>query len=259
MGTAVTLFSENKIRVNDQGMKAYKNTYYQDRNAATRHSAQTILSILLELFPAIHSATDLGCGVGAWLAAAREKGIQDIQGFDGKWVNQDMLVIPRERFQVANLNEPIAVTRRFDLAISLEVAEHLPPQCAESFVNSLTSLSNIVLFSAAVPQQGGRNHFNEQWPEYWAKFFEDRGFCVLDLIRKRIWHDDNIPYWYRQNIFLYVKKDAFDIQKLISLSPMAGPLSVVHPQLYLNKNAETLKEGWTHFRRSIRSSFRRMF
>lgn len=147
-------------------MRAYKNIYYRNRNAATHHSAQTILSMVLEWFPTIHSVADFGCGVGAWLAASKEKGIQEIQGVDGKWVNQDLLVIPRECFMIADLNAPISLPRRFDLAISLEVAEHLPEQCAKGFVDSLVKASDLVLFSAAIPQQGGRNHYNEQWPDY---------------------------------------------------------------------------------------------
>ena len=244
-------------------MRAYKNIYYRNRNAATHHSAQTILSMVLEWFPTIHSVADFGCGVGAWLAASKEKGIQEIQGVDGKWVNQDLLVIPRECFMIADLNAPISLPRRFDLAISLEVAEHLPEQCAKGFVDSLVKASDLVLFSAAIPQQGGRNHYNEQWPDYWASFIRDKDYEVLDVIRPKIWNDKNIPYWYRQNILLYAKKDFLtdEQRKKIRLVGAAGdlPLPLVHPELYTNKNAETLKEGWTHFRRSMRASIRRIF
>jgi hypothetical protein len=244
-------------------MRAYKDTYYRDRNAATRYSAQTILSLVLELFPAIHSVADFGCGVGAWLAVIEEKGIKEIQGVDGKWVNQDLLVIPRGCFMAADLNAPISLPKRFDLAISLEVAEHLPPQYAKGFVDSLVNASDLVLFSAAIPQQGGRNHYNEQWPDYWAAFFRDKGYGVLDVIRQRIWNDERIPYWYRQNILLYVKKGVLTSQQQerLGLADSLGgvPLPLVHPDLYLSKNAETIKAGWKHFRRPIRSSIRRIF
>ena len=189
--------------------------------------------------------------------------VEEIQGFDGAWVNQDLLVIPREFFKVTDLNEPISFPKKFDLAISLEVAEHLPPEFAGRFVDSLTGLSDVILFSAAIPQQGGRNHFNEQWPDYWARLFQSRGYAVLDVLRTRIWGDPDIPYWYRQNVLLFVRKELVNGQLRASLETGGAlpemPLSLVHPELYAHKNAETLSAGWKHFRRSIKSSIRRIF
>jgi hypothetical protein len=61
--------------------------------------------------------------------------------------------------------------RTFDLAICLEVAEHLPPEAAEGFIDSLTRLAPVVLFSAAITFQVGNQHLNGQWPDYWATLF----------------------------------------------------------------------------------------
>ena len=63
-----------------------------------------------------------------------------------------------------DLAQPLQIDRRFDLALSLEVAEHLPPECGSEFVQTLTDLSSVILFSAAIPFQGGTDHLNEQWP-----------------------------------------------------------------------------------------------
>jgi len=241
-------------------MKAYKGKYYQDRNAITRYSAETILSLVIDLIPDIRSAVDIGCGVGAWLAVLKDKGIKTIQGVDGPWVQRDLLVIPPENFLEVDLQRGIAISRRFDLAISLEVAEHLPPACAERFVEDLIRLSDVVLFSAAIPYQGGRNHFNEQWPDYWARLFSDRGYTTVDAVRSRIWNDNGIPYWYRQNVLLYVGSErAANLTHSCLHNPGGMPLALIHPQLYLSKQPDTLKVGWTHFRRSIRASFKRVF
>ncbi len=218
--------------------------------------------MVLTWFPGIRSAADFGCGVGAWLAAARELGIQDVLGVDGSWVNQQLLVIPNESFRVADLNAPISLPQRYDLAISLEVAEHLPADCSAGFVASLVKAADVVLFSAAIPKQGGRNHFNEQWPAYWAELFQAHRYVEADVIRARIWSDDSIPFWYRQNAMLFVRKEILTEEQRTQFclpddAPDPVPLSLVHPKFYSRKTAETLKAGWKHFHRSVRSVIRR--
>ena len=89
----------------------------------------------------------------------------------------------------------------------LEVAEHLPAKSAPDLIQSLVRLAPVILFSAAVPLQGGLHHVNEQWPTYWRELFQEHHFQMLDLIRKEIWKDPRVKSWYRQNIFLLVRSD----------------------------------------------------
>jgi hypothetical protein len=91
-------------------------------------------------------------------------------------VNKNRLKIPKECFAEVELDKGISVDRKYDLAISVEVAEHLPPNAADIFIESIVKASDIVLFSAAIPFQGGTNHINEQWPEYWNKLFNKNGY-----------------------------------------------------------------------------------
>jgi cyclopropane fatty-acyl-phospholipid synthase-like methyltransferase len=216
-------------------MKTYSNGFYANRHEETVHAANTILSILLQRLTAVHSAVDIGCGVGTWLAALQEKGVKDIQGVDGDWVNQDLLAIPRTAFKQVDLSKSaIKLPRKYDLAISLEVAEHLPPNRAKEFVSSLTALADHVLFSAAIPFQGGVHHVNEQWQTYWVELFRAAGYDVHDFIRSRIWNDSRIPFWYRQNILLFSKAEKTLLEPIDSdASPM--PLDLVHPDLYLKR------------------------
>ena len=189
-------------------MKPYDRDFYAGRHAGTVHSARTILSILMERIPEIHSAVDVGCGIGTWLSVLREKGVEDIQGVDGDWVDPEMLEIPRERFLRIDLGvSAVKLPKRYDLAISLEVAEHLAPDRAKEFVSSLTALSDHVLFSAAVPFQGGRNHVNEQWQHYWIELFRAVDYEVHDFIRPGVWDDERIPFWYKQNLFLFSNRN----------------------------------------------------
>ena len=127
------------------------------------------------------SVVDVGCGDGSWLFVLQEDyGKDDILGIDGPWIHEDQLNIPKECFLRAPLDESLPIDRKFDMAISLEVAEHLPEARAEGFVEDLTRLAPLVLFSAAVPGQGGTNHVNEQWQDYWIALFGARGFLPIN-------------------------------------------------------------------------------
>jgi hypothetical protein len=205
-------------------MNLYNADFYKDRHQKTLHSARTILMIIREILPGIRSAVDVGCGVGTWLSVLKEDGATCIRGVDGGWVAREYLEIPEECFTEHDLCSKIHLDTTFDLAISLEVAEHLPSGSARGFVESLTGFSDFILFSAAIPHQMGVGHINEQWPNYWISLFEERGFFAVDIIRKRIWDDESIPSWYRQNILLFVKKERSDDVRFVPrLSDMAPP------------------------------------
>jgi hypothetical protein len=138
--------------------------------------------------------------------------------------------------------------RKFDLVVSLEVAEHLPGEHAETYVDSLTRLGPAVLFSAAVPYQGGTEHVNEQWPDYWVELFERKGFVVLDPIRKRIWQHPGVEYWYSQNILLFVKRDYLENRPELEAErkdARISQLSLIHPRMFLElgeKYSETFHD-----------------
>lgn len=233
-------------------MKSYEPYFYSTRNQDTRHAASAILDEVLPLLPPVSSAVDVGCGVGTWLSVLREKGVKTIQGIDGFWVQDEQLEIPREFLRRLDLEQPIEWSVRYDLAVSLEVGEHLPASRAESFVEDLTNASDYVLFSAAIPYQGGYHHVNESWQSFWAGLFENRGYAVVDCIRPRFWADDSIPEWYRENLFLYARKGA-------PLSPppvYAMPLDVVHPASYLGKlNHPDFRYGLWLAKRSLLAKY----
>jgi SAM-dependent methyltransferase len=215
-------------------MKAYGPEFYADRHQRTVHAARAVLAVVSEVLPPIRSAVDLGCGVGTWLSVLAENGVAEVLGVDGAWVTRDRLEIPPSAFLEADLTAPIQVGRRFDLAISLEVAEHLPASCADRFVSSLADLSDFILFSAAVPFQGGVHHVNEQWPEYWAERFRRLGYVPWDSIRHRIWHDPLIPVWYRQNVVLFVRRERVGDLRVhsIGVEDASDALSRLHPELF---------------------------
>jgi cyclopropane fatty-acyl-phospholipid synthase-like methyltransferase len=216
-------------------MAQYKDEFFRDRHARTVYAAETILGHVTPVLPALTSAVDIGCGVGTWLSVLARQGVPEIRGVDGHWVDVANLAIPAACFTHHDLQADRDFGRRFDLAISLEVAEHLPPARAPGFTAWLAALSDVILFSAATPRQGGRNHFNEQWQEYWAGLFANQDYVPVDFIRARIWDDLKIATWYRQNLLLYVRRSR--LQDLRLPAPAPGPLSVVHPEVFMEKLA----------------------
>jgi SAM-dependent methyltransferase len=217
-------------------MQPYSDDYYKIRQAGVMRSADVIVPMMMEwVRPA--SVVDVGCGMGGWLATFARHGVKDFVGVDGDYVDQTRLDIAQDRFMPRDVAQPLRLGRTFDLVVSLEVAEHLPQQSADAFVESLTSLGPVVLFSAAIPLQGGRGHVNEQWPRYWADLFDRRGYAAIDCVRRRVWEDDDVQWWYAQNTILYVRTDRLDIsaalRRELEAAPPPPPLSLVHPKKYV--------------------------
>jgi SAM-dependent methyltransferase len=187
----------------------YDQQFFDDHKGGARSSAQVIMPAVLKLcLPrAIHSVVDVGCGLGTWLRVCRESGVPETLGIDGDYVDRASLEIPASSFLSHNLNLPVEFDRSFDLVISLEVAEHLPRDAANKFVQTLTRLAPIVLFSAAIPGQGGEHHINEQWPDYWADLFAKYHHVGIDCLRFSLLGDRRVEFWYQQNTLIFA---AFD-------------------------------------------------
>jgi|SRR5215216_1109019 len=218
----------------------YNEDYFFYRTRLARSSAEVMVPMVIELVQP-SSVVDVGCGTGDWLSVFREHGVDDVWGVDGAYVNKKLLKIPEERFITADLEHPLHFDRKFDLVVSLEVAEHLPSSHAESLVASLTALGPVVLFSAAIPHQGGRHHVNEQWPPYWVRLFSDKGYVVTDPLRRKVWYDEKVQVWYTQNTFVFVARNSLRNYPLLGKeyeSHNADMLSVVHPKYYLQKVEE---------------------
>lgn len=187
------------------------------------------------------AVVDVGCGRGTWLRAFKDHGSTQLLGVDGAWNSQEQMIDQDIQFIPANLGEPskIQIEGVFDLAMSLEVAEHVPANAAEGFVDLLTRLSDSVIFGAAYPSQGGANHVNEQRQTYWAEKFVARGYRPFDLFRPVIWGCPDVEYWYQQNTFLYVKEGStsFDQVRRAGHTPITNLafMECVHPVLYRQK------------------------
>jgi SAM-dependent methyltransferase len=205
------------------------------QEAKNRQSAVRILGTLFD-YVQPGTTLDVGCGLGTWLRAASELGASEIQGLEGGWLDTRLLQIDPARVKILDLEQGFDLGRRYDLAICLEVAEHLSPAAADPLVTSLTSHADIVLFSAAIPFQGGHHHVNEQFPDYWSQRFARHGFRAIDCLRPRIWDDEGILWWFRQNILVFAHERAIQAnERLRQELSVARRLRVVHPDGYCGR------------------------
>jgi len=227
----------------------YGQEFYEFHRQMSLDSARRTLPLIFQFVPP-QSVIDVGCGEGAWLSEFRAAGVSDYLGVDGDYVDRAKLLIEPERFQAADLTKGLNLGRRFDLAMSLEVAEHLPESAAEGFVASLVALSDVVLFSAAIPHQFGTDHINLQWPRYWYQRFVRHGYEAVDCLRRPLWADEQVAWWYRQNMVIYLKRDRLADFPALSAAIARGdggpPMALVHPTGYLDHH-----DGlWTELRQT---------
>lgn len=208
----------------------YNNHFFSKMEAGSSRSAVVLIPIINQLC-APGSVADIGCGTGNWLQVWQEQGVKDIAGFDGSYIELPALKIDPVFFHAVNLEEPLKVNRRFDLAQCLEVAEHLQPSAAATLVYSLCQISDVVLFSAAIPGQGGTSHLNEQYPDYWIQLFERENFLPFDCLRATIWDNPAVDTCYRQNILFFLQKNRIQDYPLITAAEKKI-LSLVHPDTF---------------------------
>ena len=215
-------------------MHIYTEQFYEDQSTGSLRSAKRVVPIIVNLLSP-KSVVDIGSGIGTWLSVFSEHGVEKVLGIDGPYVDRDKLLISPDSFLAADLNQLPQIQREFDLAICLEVAEHLPDSSSDALVDTLTSLGKFVLFSAAIPFQGGEHHINEQWPNYWSKKFINNGFVPVDFLRFNLWEDEDIEFWYRQNLILFVRTDIVNSYHFPEATINKMPSSLVHPEQYLQK------------------------
>lgn len=233
----------------------YNTHFFQRHSCESLRSAEQVIPCVIEhIRPA--SVIDIGCGIGTWLSVWKKTGVTDINGVDGSYVRVEDLLIEKERFSFFNLEQGYASNRKYDLVSCLEVAEHISAASAGNLVNSLCKLGDVVLFSAAIPGQGGTDHINEQYPDYWKKLFANNGFVPVDCLRKKIWSNDKVSFWYRQNLLFYIKESA--LSRYEGLAREVGDnedgfLNLVHPEQFNKVNRELI--GYTAILNSKTKTF----
>lgn len=200
--------------------------YIHERSVHNTRAAEVIVPEIIAHFHP-KSVVDVGCGIGTWLKVFEENGVSHLLGIDGEYVDMSMLMIDKSNFKKYDLNKVIDVNKKFDVVLCLEVAEHLEKGSSNLLIKSLTAFGDIVIFSAAIPGQGGQNHLNEQYPEYWVELFAAFQYFPVNDLRSTFWTNENVEWWYRQNIIIFKRNAAVNERVQYSLK--------VHPELYKRK------------------------
>lgn len=181
----------------------YDSGFYDYINSGSSRSAAVVCPRVVQWL-APGSLLDVGSGAGAWCRAWSAAGIPDVAAVDGDYVDAKSLLIDPSTFFPRDISTSFDMGRRFDLVTSLEVAEHIAQGKADVFVDNLVRHGDVVLFSAAVPGQGGEFHVNEQPLDYWREKFRARGYRCFDPLRPLIQGMRDVEPWYRYNTLLYV-------------------------------------------------------
>jgi hypothetical protein len=180
-------------------MDAQRVAYKQSH--ATRMESSVCLVEAFRILGLPRTMADIGCGAGHLVAMAQGMGVRSY-GVDMFYPEQ-----PFEGFIHADLAQPMSWRPPFhaDLTLCLEVAEHLPQSAAETLCDTLRSVTgSSLLFSAAVPGQGGSGHLNEQPHSYWTEKLEQRGFvqerAATQELRRCWLRSAPSAWWYGRNV-----------------------------------------------------------
>lgn len=233
----ISKLPDNVISDADSLKDIYDENFYNEQKDASYKSAEAIVPLLVEVFSP-ESVIDIGCGVGGWLHVFQKNGVTDICGYDANELAADKYFIDKRQIRTNSdlSNSNFRIDEKSDLLICLEVAEHLPAEVADKFIQNLANASPIVVFSAALPGQTGVNHINEQPPWYWREKFNKIGYTEIDFIRPQIIQNNDICWWYRQNITCFVRPDVLAANsKLAALAKLHGQRNDAHKLAIINE------------------------
>ncbi|HET9233930.1 MAG TPA: hypothetical protein VFP10_07315 [Candidatus Eisenbacteria bacterium] len=237
--------------------KRYDRNFFSGLATGSYRAASVFLPEIRKHY-AFGSVCDVGCGSGSWLRAAGEcipSGART--GIDGEHA-RPIADCPGAIFMFQDLEERIRGVPRHDLVISMEVAEHLSPARASTFVDDLCAIGDVVLFSGAVPHQGGRHHVNERPQSYWMGLFRRNGYGAYDVHRKALWNHEAFTgcEYYVGNALLYVR-DGTSLASELSAHRLEDNalVDVVHPGLFKMATQPGVRRSFVVFLASLKQAF----
>lgn len=207
----------------------YDKKYFKKHETGSYDSAIIILKYIQSFFQ-FTSIIDYGCGIGTWCKAANDLGVDDILGIDQHIYENDYMLISEKNYKQFDLRTPFEQEQEFDMAISVEVAEHIDIEYSKIFVDNICHHNKTIIFSAALPGQGGRGHINEQPCSYWINLFRQNNYEVIDCIRPYCWDNENVEVWYKNNCMLFIEKNLYQ-DLVVQVPKHFFPTDIIHPQM----------------------------
>lgn len=223
----------------------YSNMHSRSRGPSNLTSAEIIVPKLIKW---IHpgSVIDIGCATGVWLEQFKRYSPNEVKihGVDGDWVREHRHYIDDKEITYYDFESDteFPIHGKYDLAVCLEMAEHLSAEKADKLIDILINLSDVIYFSAATPNSGGMHHVNERWQSYWWMKFRKRNYVLVDRIRHEVWNNKKVCYFYSQESFIYVNAEKLEnYPELMRYCLGIGgeysalPIDVIHPELFMNQ------------------------
>lgn len=188
--------------------------------AGAIQSAAAVLPIIFQTTGLPACLLDVGAGEGHWVDEAVRLGVPAADAW-----GVDLEAEAEEYRWDAEAGTPLPLHPtygKWSVVLCLETAEHVTPRAGGHLVAELCSVTETIVWSAAVPGQGGDGHVNEAWPRDWHEVFQTHGFVLVDPWRDRLWECADVEPWYRQNLLL-----AQRVGTTVSAYP--APRSLVDP------------------------------
>jgi hypothetical protein len=204
----------------------YSESFYSSVGSRASIAASIVMGSVKQWYSP-SSIVDYGAGPGVWsIEAAKVFPNASVLALD-----YEAATIFSEEFESKRPKNLITLELNFeeeksipvvnlDMAICVEVLEHLSEEAANRVFNSICSTAGIVIFSAAVPGQGGTGHINEKPKNYWVSRFVENDFLVFDTFAQNLQHPQ-VPDYYRNNCFLainskFLTSDRLNCLKLLT-------------------------------------------
>ena len=174
----------------------YTPAFFAEHHHTTALSASVVAPLVKDLLEP-ESVLDIGCGQGEWLEAF---GIEDSFGVD-------IAAPEREGFMRHDLTTELDLDETFDLVISLETAEHLA-RGSSGYLRRVDCHVTPTKRCCSRPRYQGRRGCTTSTASHTSTGMRSSlpyGFAMTDPIRPLIADDERVSWWYRNNIFVYVR------------------------------------------------------
>jgi cyclopropane fatty-acyl-phospholipid synthase-like methyltransferase len=183
--------------------EVYDDAFYAELGPSAKTSAEVMArSLIAEFRP--KTLVEFGCGAGALLAEFKTGGV-DVLGLE--YSDAGLRLCKERQLNVRKFDlTRDSIADRFEIAASIEVAEHLPAAFADRLVQVVSGAAPLVVFTAATPGQGGNEHVNEQPHEYWIEKFRNRDMEFDEAVSERIradWKTKDVIWWFHQNLMIF--------------------------------------------------------